>query len=619
MDTEPQVWQTTSAAWRNLSTAHLVLPYYPNLYVAPNGKIFMAGPNQLTRYLDLSGTGAWSSVANVNYGNRNWASSVMYDNGKVLVTGGSTCGFYSTTCTTPPTKTAEIIDLTNSTPSWKYTGSMANGRRLHNATLLADGKVLVTGGSKGSEEPNVHSTNPAYAAEMWDPATGAWSTMASLTVFRGYHSTALLLPDGRVLSGGGETVNPPSAEIYSPPYLFKGFRPTISSVPPSVAYGQSFFVGTPDATSITDVTMIALSSVTHGFNMTQRISRPAFSQDSGGLYLTAPSSGNIAPPGYYMLFILNSAGVPSVAKIIQLGSASPTPTPTPTATPTTTPVPAAPTSLTANGSSSSQINLSWADNSSNETGFKIERATDGTTFIQIGTAGANISSYANTGLAAAAKYYYRVRAYNTGGNSVYSNTASATTQPAPTPTPTPTLTPAAPASLVARAASSSQINLSWSDKSSNELGFRIERSTNGTTFTEIATVRANLTTYPNTGLVAARYFYRVRAFNSGGNSAYSNTVTAALGLPAAPSNLAVSPIGNGGQVTLSWRDNSSNETAFQVERSTNRSTFGVIATTAANVTRYRDSRGAKRQRYYYRVGAKNKFGLSAYSNIAVKP
>jgi fibronectin type 3 domain-containing protein len=226
---------------------------------------------------------------------------------------------------------------------------------------------------------------------------------------------------------------------------------------------------------------------------------------------------------------------------------------------------------------------------------------------------------------AATKYYYRVRAYNAGGDSLYSNLASATTQAAPTPTPTatptstptPTVTPAAPANLLARATSSSQITLSWSDKSNNETGFKIERSTNGTTFTEIARVGANSTTYANTGLAAGRYYYRVRAYNSGGNSAYSNPATVVLGLPAAPTNLTASAVGNSGQVNLSWRDNSSDETGFQVERSTNGSTFGVIATTAANATSYRDSSGDKRQRYYYRVCAKNKIGLSAYSNIAV--
>src|SRR6266487_251484 len=342
VNVEPQVWQTATASWRNLSTAHLALPFYPYMFVAPNGKVFCAGPSQTTRYLDITGTGAWSSVANSNYGTRNWGSSVMYDDGKVLLIGGSPCGFYATNCNTYPTATAEIIDLNSPSPAWEYTGSMVTGgRKLHNATLLPDGKVLVTGGSRGTESPNSQPSDPAYASELWDPATGTWTTMASLTKIRTYHSTALLLPDGRVLSAGGE-VGGASAEIYSPPYLFQGSRPTITSAPTNVGYGQSFFVGTPDATSISEVTLIALSSVTHGFNMGQRISRPLFSQATGGLNVTAPSNSNKTPPGYYMLFILNSNGVPSVAKIVQIRDTTPPPTPPPSPTPTPTPAPTPP-------------------------------------------------------------------------------------------------------------------------------------------------------------------------------------------------------------------------------------------------------------------------------------
>src|SRR5438477_2783123 len=163
--------------------------------------------------------------------------------------------------------------------------------------------------------------------------------MASLTKIRSYHSIALLLPDGRVLSAGGD-FGGASAEIYSPPYLFNGSRPTLSSAPSSVGYGNVFFVGTPNATTISKVTMIPLGSVTHGFNMSQRFCRLSFSLATGGLNVTAPSNANNAPPGYYMLFILNGSGVPSIAKIIQLsGSGNPTPTPTPSATPSPTPTP----------------------------------------------------------------------------------------------------------------------------------------------------------------------------------------------------------------------------------------------------------------------------------------
>jgi galactose oxidase len=466
VNVEPQVWRTATGSWRNLSTAHLALPFYPYMFVAPNGKVFCAGPSQTTRYLDVSGTGAWSSVGNSNYGTRNWGSSVMYDDGKVLLMGGSPCGFYSTDCTTYPTATAEIIDLNSPSPSWTYTGSMVTGgRKLHNATLLPDGKVLVTGGSRGTENPNSQPDDPAYACELWDPATGTWTTVASLTRIRAYHSTAVLLPDGRVLSAGGVSGGP-SPEIYSPPYLFHGSRPTITSAPTSVGYGQSFFVGTPNATSISKVSLIALSSVTHGFNMSQRISRPTFSQATGGLNVTAPSNPNMTPPGYYMLFILNSNGVPSVANIVQISDTTPTPTPTPTATPAPTPTPtptptprptatptptpsptatpsptptptptptpvqppAAPSNLTATAVSASQINLSWTDNSNNETGFKVYRSKRGRRFKRIATVGANVTTYANTRLAASTGYYYRVRAYNARGNSAYSNIVWARTR-----------------------------------------------------------------------------------------------------------------------------------------------------------------------------------------------
>lgn len=185
-------------------------------------------------------------------------------------------------------------------------------------------------------------------------------------------------------------------------------------------------------------------------------------------------------------------------------------------------LPAAPTALAASAASSSQINLTWTDNATNETGFKIERCTGAgcTSFSQIATVGANVSSYANTGLAASTSYSYRVRAYNEAGDSGFSNTASATTQAA-------SALPAAPSSLTAVAVSSSQVNLAWVDNSTNEDGFKIERCTGVkcTNFVQVATVGANIKAYSNTGLSAkTTYRYRVLAYNASGTSAYSNIV-----------------------------------------------------------------------------------------------
>jgi hypothetical protein len=491
----PQVWQTASNTWRNLTNAQLSLYLYPSMHLAPNGKVFMAIPSEITRYLDTSGSGLWTTVATRKFGFRDYGSSAMYDDGKLLVVGGGD----------PPTTTAEVIDLNAPTPAWRLVGSMNNARRQFDATLLPDGKVLATGGSSGAGFDN--SSTPVYAAEMWDPVTEQWTTMASNTKYHGYHSNALLLPDGRVLTTGGD--NQPNAEIYSPPYLFKGARPTISSVPASVGYGQTFFVQTANAASIAKVTWIRLPSATHAFDMNQRINRLSFSQATGGLNVTAPSNANLCPPGHYMLFILDNSGVPSVAKIIKI-SAVALPAP-----------PAAPANLSATAISSTQINLAWLDNAGNEDGFKIERCQGSgcTNFAQVAQVGPGVVNYSNTGLTSSTNYSYRVRAYNTGGNSSYSNTASATTSAA-APAP-----PAAPINLNATALSATRIDLTWTDNSNNEGGFKIESSPDGRTFTEIATVGANVTTYSDTGLTCATFYqYRVRAFNANGNSAYSNTV-----------------------------------------------------------------------------------------------
>ena len=190
---------------------------------------------------------------------------------------------------------------------------------------------------------------------------------------------------------------------------------------------------------------------------------------------------------------------------------------------TVTPVPpAAPTTLNATTVSSSQINLTWTDNANNETGFQIEQSTNGTNFTQIATVGSNAVSFSVTGLTAATTYSYRVASFNGAGNSAFSNTASATTSAAPPPL------PAAPSGLSAAAVSTTRVNLAWTDNSSNESGFRIERckNPNCTNFAQIAQVGAGVATFADTTVVKnTAYNYRVRAFNAAGNPAYSNTAS----------------------------------------------------------------------------------------------
>jgi hypothetical protein len=305
--TIPEVWNGSS--WRQLTTASLSLPYYPRTFVAPDGRVFYAGEQQQSRYLNVAGTGSWTNGPMRQFASRDYGSAVMYAPGKILYVGGG-----------PPTNTAEIIDLNQPSPAWTFTGSMAFARRQMNATVLPTGAVLVTGGTSSSGFND--AAGAVHAAELWSPATGTWTTMASNAVTRIYHSTTLLLPDGRVLhTGSGDgagSVDELNYEIYSPPYLFKGARPTITSAPGNVGYSQSLFIGTPDGASITQVSFIRFGSVTHAFDQGTRFVPLTFSQVGGGLQVMMPGSGTIAPPGPYMLFLVNGNGVPSVSQTMLL-------------------------------------------------------------------------------------------------------------------------------------------------------------------------------------------------------------------------------------------------------------------------------------------------------------
>ncbi len=214
-------------------------------------------------------------------------------------------------------------------------------------------------------------------------------------------------------------------------------------------------------------------------------------------------------------------------------------------------LPSAPTNLNAAAQSASVIVLGWTDTSTTESGFKVERATAASgPFAQVGTTGANVATYSATGLAASTTYYFRVRATNSGGDSAYSNSASAKTLGT---------VPAAPTNLAATSGGVSSISLTWSDVSTNETSFRIERAAASTgPFAQVAVTGANVTSYTNTGLAASTtYYYRVIAANALGDSPASNVASARTQTPTCTATLTAPATNTTGSYAVSWTVNGS--------------------------------------------------------------
>ena len=276
-----------------------------------------------------------------------------------------------------------------------------------------------------------------------------------------------------------------------------------------------------------------------------------------------------------------------------------------------------PLNATATALSQTSIRVNWVDNSNNETGFQVERSLDGVNFTVRGALGAGVTSFTDTGLTKDTEYHYRILATNTGGASAPSNVATTRTFPDK---------PAAPNNLSVATVSASAIDLTWNDLSNNETGFRIERKTGAGTFGVVATVGADVTTYRDNGLAAeTAYTYRVRSTNAAGDSLPSNeaTTTTLPNPPAAPSNLTVTlpPPGGGNapdpkSLVLSWQDNSSNETGFQVFRRTGAGGYSLITTTGANVTGFTDTGLSAATTYTYKIRSVNAGGASGDSNEA---
>jgi chitodextrinase len=510
----PEIYDPATNAWTQLSGALRDFPYYPHQFLLPDGRVLVSSTNRraiASAVLDLA-TQAWTTV---DLAVREGGSAAMYAPGKIIKSGLARDPDISPANSVA---TTYVLDMNQPIPAWRQTASMAFPRTQHNLTLLPDGTVLAIGGSRNS---NVGDTPAAVLEpELWSPSTETWTALAAMQTPRMYHSTAVLLPDGRVLvAGGGKDapeVDQRSAEFFSPPYLFRGTRPAITSAPAAMQYGSGFFVGTPDSARIASVSLLGLGSVTHAFDENQRFVPLSFQPVVGGLTIQAPASGNLAPPGNYMLFILDTNGVPSVAPMIKMNSGPPDTQP-----------PTAPTNLIATAASASQINLSWTASTDNlgVTSYLVERCAGAGcgNFAQITPVTG--TTYNNAGLTAGTTYGYRVRATDAANNpSGYSNVASATTS-APDAQP-----PTAPTALAATAISASQINLAWTAATDNVgvASYLVERCAGAgcASFAQITTVTG--TSYSNTGLSASTsYSYRVRAADAANNlSGYSNVASA---------------------------------------------------------------------------------------------
>lgn len=308
---------------------------YPGLHLLPSGEIFYTragwanASGTQTAYLTMTGptTGIWSDYAQQQFYDRQEGMSLLTIDTTVspvqfslYVFGGGVSG----PATARNNATAEVMEFAGGIAgaSWRRLSDMNFGRTNVNAVILPTGKILIVGGHSNGQK---WSPTPILPTEIYDPASDSWTVGAPLSFPRQYHSVCILLPDGRVFAAGGVapgTADPDqhSLELYSPNYLSLGVRPVISAAPTSVTYGNAFSLDTSQAAGITSVVLIAPISVTHHTDSGQRyIKLPILSRTATNIETRAPANGNIAPPGDYMLFVVNAQDVPSEARFVNIG------------------------------------------------------------------------------------------------------------------------------------------------------------------------------------------------------------------------------------------------------------------------------------------------------------
>jgi YVTN family beta-propeller protein len=331
-----ELWNSSSG-WRRLNGIDWsavtnrpgnVTMWHPFLMLAPNGKLFHFGPTDTMNWVDPTGVGNFGpsgqSVPAPYYPKDSaWA---MYDEGRILVAGGSQNANYTTVDGSINTSSnaTYTVNLNGLTPVITPSSPMAFTRQFANSVILPNGEVMVIGGN--TTGIGFNDTGSILTPEIWNPQSAAWRTLADIAVPRNYHSLALLLPDGRVWSGGGglggNAADHQDAQIYTPSALFSpngslATRPKITQGPDRIGLGSNFTVrGT---SGLTKFALIRMAAQTHSVSTDLRYLSLPFTESSSGVYtVTSRSNRNVMLPGYWMLFALNSNGVHSVAKIIKV-------------------------------------------------------------------------------------------------------------------------------------------------------------------------------------------------------------------------------------------------------------------------------------------------------------
>ena len=598
--------QNAGAGWSSPTTAPFSPPLYPRMFLLPNGKVYYTGQgsggNNAASWIFDPSAQSWTQSAAATL-NRSYGSGVLLPllppsyTPRVMNFGGGS----------PATPSTEIIDLSAATPSWKPGPNMSTGRIQMNAILLPNGRILAEGGSLNNESPDT----PGKRADIYDPVTQTFSSGGSATYSRLYHSTALLLPDATVLSLGSNPSSrgsyEPAIEVYTPSYLFDANdnlittnRPAITGVTPGlIGYDSTFYVTYTSASPISSAVLVRPGSTTHAFDMDQRLiglcgaaPQPACI-GSGSLSLTTPPNGNIAPPGYYMLFLLDSAGVPSVAQFIQL---SPFAAPPPKGILST---PASDTTIVAGGSvsfgtTSTAAKYSWVFPSGSPATSTAQNPGD----VTFSTPGSYVTS---------------LTLIDASGNS----------DPTP-PTRTITVLPAnpdfdievSPSSNSVTPGQSTSFNVTVTPHSGfngvvnlnigSESGFPAGITSGGFSPTSISGGGSSIVTM-NTTTSAAPYALSLTVSGASGSLSHTASTTLLVNL-ASPTSLSAIA-GSAGQITLSWPA-SVGATNYHLKRALVRG-GPYVGVACTSTTSYTDSGLVNGATYYYVVSASYTAGPDA--------